>query len=259
MTVTTIERSFARATVYRLLSLLFSYPAEDVYEETRRGLDAALVASPLMADEVARSVGGVARALAACGQDGLEGAYRRLFTYSASPDCPLSECAYSAKHVYQEVQEMADIAGFYRAFGLEISGQRPDDLSAELEFCYLLALKQGHAREQRRRREETICRDAHRAFLHDHLGRWADNIGRRLQVLAPDSPYASFGHLLCAFAAAEIEYLKAGPIQPHQDIPSPPEPPEDDECPAVAGAPVDVAQEDLVAELMPVGEARKGG
>ncbi len=257
MAVTIIERSYARAAVYRLLSLLFSYPSEDACQELPRALDAALVAATLMPSPVARAAAETARAVRSREQAELAREHTSLFTYSASPDCPLNECAYSAKHVYQEVQQMADIAGFFRAFGMEIRGQRPDDLSAQLEFCYLLAMKEGHARERRMRRQVAICRDAQRAFVHDHLGRWADNIGRRLQALAPESAYAAFGGLLASFVAEEIEYLKAGPVVPHEETPTPPEPPDDGECPEVPGT-SDIDEEDIIGALTPVEEPVSG-
>ncbi len=260
MSVTTIERCFARAAVYRLLSLLFTYPSNEVVAELPRALEAALVASNLMDSEVAKAAAATAEALRERDQPSLAVENTSLFTHSASPDCPLNECAYSSKQIYREVQELADIAGFYHAFGLEMAGQRPDELSAELEFCYLLALKEGHARETGRRTEAAVCRDVHKTFVHDHLGRWAENIGQRVQALAPESAYAAFGRLLCEFAASEIAYLKTGTIAPHEELPNPPEPLDEEGCPAAAGT-LDLDNEDLIGELKPVETAlsRKGG
>ncbi len=261
MAVTVIERCYARAAVYRLLSLLFRYPTEESWPAVQPALDAALVAGEVLPPSVAAAIAGASLAVRDRGRDALADEHRSLFTFSASPDCPLNESAYSAKHLFQEVQELADIAGFYRAFGLEMNGERPDDLSAELEFCYLLALKEGLARERRLRTEQSVCRDAHRAFVREHLGRWADNIGRRLLALAPETAYAAFGRLLSEFVTAEIDFLRVGPVRPHEEVPNPPPPPDDNECPAVPGLADGIDEEDLVAELAPVSEptTRRGG
>ncbi len=259
MTAAAAEQAFARAVLYRFLSLGFSYPFEEVYADLGRAAEAALVAAPLVSPEVAHAAREAVANVRANGPGGLAAQYQALFTFSASPDCPLNECAYSAKHVYQEVQELADISGFYRAFGVEIEGERSDDLTAELEFSFLLAIKEGYAREQKRREDAAVCRDARRTFLHDHLGRWAENIGRRVEVLAPDTAYAAFGRLLAIFTSAEIGALKAGPVVPYQEVPNPPDPIDDEGCVALtASAGYNLEDEDLIGELMPIAESTAG-
>jgi DMSO reductase family type II enzyme chaperone len=235
MAVNATERAFARANLYRFLSLAFSYPMAAVHAELLDGIEAASLASSLISSDLERLMGETADSLPHQDRRDLAADFRRTFTLSGSPDCPLNECAYSAKHVYQEVGELADLAGFYRAFGLEITGERPDALSAELEFCGMLALKEGLARERADREQTAVCVEAYRHFLHDHLGRWAENIGRRVEILAAGSIYAGFGRLLYAFARAEIERVRPGPISPFQEVPNPPEPIDDEGCPAEEG------------------------
>ncbi len=235
MTSNAIERAFARANVYRFLSLAFAYPMADIHRELTGGLAPACAAAEVLSDGLGAQVAAAAARLASEERSVMAADYRKTFTLSASPDCPMNEAAYSAKHVYQEVGELADISGFYQAFGLEIAGERPDELAAELEFCALLALKEGVAREAGDREGARVCRDASRLFLHDHLGRWGENVGRRIEVLAPDTAYAGFGRILAALVSFDIDLLKAGPISPYQEIPNPPEPIDDDGCPAEEG------------------------
>jgi TorA maturation chaperone TorD len=71
--------------------------------------------------------------------------------------------------------ELADIAGFYRAFGVEITPgtERPDHIAVELEFMHLLAVKEVVAAGREDGGEHArICRDARATFFRDHLGRW---------------------------------------------------------------------------------------
>lgn len=248
-----IDIGLARAALYRLLSLAFSYPNRDVFSVMSDSLEAGGVASAIVGGAVQRSFNDFAGAVQARGPRDLADEWLRLFTYSASPDCPLNECAYSAKHIYQEVQELADLSGFYRAFGLDIQGQRPDELSAELEFSYLLALKEAFARERNQRSKANLCVDAQKDFLRDHLARWATNVGRRLQVLAPETGYGAFGRLLAAFVESEADYLHIGAVKPHGESPQPVEAPDELACEADIGElAVKIDQGDFLGELTPV-------
>ena len=262
MATTATERAFARANLYRFLSLAFAYPTADIHKELTLGLEPARVAARLISGETGDLADAAASQIEALERKGLAAGYRKTFTLSASPDCPLNECAYSAKHVFQEVQDLADIAGFYTAFGLEIAGERPDELAAELEFCALLALKEGIARERGLRDQALVCREGSRLFLHDHLGRWAENIGRRIELLAPDTPYAALGRLLAAFAGHDVAALRAGPVNPYQDVPNPPPTIDDDGCPAEEGlgaTAFELQGNDFIGELTEAGSVAKRG
>jgi len=251
MQPTAIDRAFARANLYRFLSLAFAYPTADVHRELLEGLKPARVAAETLSPELGASMEHAAAAIESRDRKRLAAEYRKTFTLSASPDCPLYECAYSAKHVYQEAQSLADLSGFYTAFGLEIAGERPDGLAAELEFVALLALKEGVAREQGLKAEAGVCREGARLFLREHLARWAGNIGRRVELLAAGSAYEHLGRLLAAFASQDVATLKLGPIDFYQETPNPPPPPDDGSCPAEEGLGVsalELQEGDVLAE-----------
>jgi DMSO reductase family type II enzyme chaperone len=260
MAVNKLDQSYARATVYRFLSLAFAYPVGPVHEDLIALSGAIEMAAGALSTELLAPGKRAVEEIRARERRQLGTEYRDLFTHSASPDCPLNECAYGARHIYQEVQELADIAGFYNAFGVELRGDRPDSLSAELEFGYLLALKEAVALEKRDRSSARTCRDARKKFIHDHLGRWAENIGRRIEALAPDSAYAAAGQLLRSFVADEIAALRVAGIVPYQEVPNPPEPLDDEGCPAEEGVGVTATQlmqeEDFLGEIREVA-ARK--
>ena len=48
---------------------------------------------------------------------------RQVFSHNLTPDCPPYETQYGSTHIFWQSQQLADIAGFYRAFGLELSKQ----------------------------------------------------------------------------------------------------------------------------------------
>jgi TorA maturation chaperone TorD len=213
------ERALARATIYRLAALAFSYPTRDTVAELRRTLDVAPVAAELIDPETVAATEGLGRDLATSDQPTLEAAYQRVFTLSYSEDCPIHETAFSAKHLFQQAQQQADIAGFYRAFGVDVHLERSDHLAVELEFCYLLALKEAHARDNHEPDHIQVCRRGQRTFLRDHLARWAPLIGNRVIVTGSGSWYERAGWLLMAFIATEERYLRLGSIERYRDDP----------------------------------------
>jgi nitrate reductase assembly molybdenum cofactor insertion protein NarJ len=108
--------------------------------------------------------------------------------------------------------EMADVAGFYKAFGVEVEsgGERSDHITAELEFMNLLAVKECIALQEEGDGEHAeICRNASRSFLRDHLARWAPRLGERLAEADGDSVYAAAGRLLGGFIGFDAERLDA--------------------------------------------------
>jgi TorA maturation chaperone TorD len=70
------------------------------------------------------------------------------------------------------VQQIADAAGFYRAFGFQVSGDRADHLAAQLEFAALLCVKEAFAHITHEDEGAEICRLARTAFLNEHLLPW---------------------------------------------------------------------------------------
>jgi TorA maturation chaperone TorD len=80
-------------------------------------------------------------------------------------------------------------------------------------------------------------RDATRAFLRDHLGRWAPAFGAGLERLDPAGFYGALGRLLAAVAAAECRRLgvAAGPALLRLRSPAPDDTPM--ACGPLAGAP----------------------
>ncbi len=228
------ERALSRASIYRLLALSFSYPTQDVHDATAAALPVATVAAGLLDVATAEAVEGVKAALESSQRSDVERAYQRVFTLTYNEDCPPYETAFSASHIFQQTSEQADIAGFYRAFGVDPEGERPDHLTLELEFTYLLALKEAHAREAGEPDHVGTCRDAQRLFLRKHLARWAPLIGQRVAVTGAGSLYGAAAQLLLAFVRYEERFLRLGTVERFRDEPVMlGDDPEDMTCPLV--------------------------
>jgi TorA maturation chaperone TorD len=119
---------------------------------------------------------------------------------------PPYETEYGADSLFLPAQEMGDLTGFYRAFGLApnpAAHERPDHISCECEFLLVLARKESYAleRDDPVMLEET--RRATRLFLRDHLGRWGPAFGLKLGREDRDGFYGALGDLCQAFVGQE--------------------------------------------------------
>jgi TorA maturation chaperone TorD len=137
--------------------------------------------------------------------------YQALFGHTARGAVPPYETEYGADSLFQPMHEMADLAAFYRAFGLALrrdARERPDHVACECEFLAFLARKEAYALEQGEASMLEATRQATRRFLRDHLGRWGPGFGRTLARRDPDGFYGALG--LLAAAVVTRECARAG-------------------------------------------------
>ncbi len=205
----------ARAAVLRLIAQGFGYPAPGGASAMRQAFarlgparhGAALGAS--LTSRIARA----RQAWLEAGDSGLEAEYMRLF--HGSGPVSLRETAYGdGRRPAGRPVEIADVNGFYLAFGVEPSNANPDmpdHLSAEVEFLSLMLLKEAYAMARLRKPEHRLTRKAAREFVEDHLGRWVPALCARLREENAAPPYRTLGALLAAVVAAECRRLRARP------------------------------------------------
>lgn len=162
-------RLLLKGQVYALCARLLSPDAGALTDgETLERLRAAL--EPLEYDEALSALEELRR-LDLTDRASLEREYARLFVKGvASPYETSYPEAWSAPG--GKPQQLADIAGFYGAFGFEVVGERPDHLVPEVEFVALLYVKEAHALLSRSSEEAAVCADARAKFLRQHLLPW---------------------------------------------------------------------------------------
>ncbi|HEX6962952.1 MAG TPA: molecular chaperone TorD family protein [Lacipirellula sp.] len=133
--------------------------------------------------------------------------YESAFGLLVSCACPPHEIEYvPSKFDFQRSNGLADISGFYHAFGLTIADEhpeRPDHIVLELEFmAFLLGLERRAAEFSDVERGQ-ICREAQAMFLSEHLAWWAPAFARLLAREAADGFYAAVADFLAALIPAE--------------------------------------------------------
>lgn len=95
--------------------------------------------------------------------------YDRLFRAS---EIWLYVTEYLARNEFQRSNYLADIMGFYYAFGVEPDNDRADNLTSAFEFMYYLIFKALYASQQQHDQQKVnvmVCLDALRAFFGDYV------------------------------------------------------------------------------------------
>jgi TorA maturation chaperone TorD len=211
-----VETLLHRATVFRVLALGFADPSpghrQAVVEELARLTEAGKHdhgGEPAWLNcltEARRAWLGADAVLAA-------GEYDRLFHRQAL--CPAHETAYGdGRRMGGRPVELADIRGFYEAFGVQPSTsdpELPDHLAAELEFYGVLLIKTAYAWAQGLEPERQVTEAASKAFLEDHLGRWVAAFRAALVEAGAGSPYPETARLVEAVIAEECRRFDASP------------------------------------------------
>ena len=169
MTATTAAPgALEQAALWRLLSLGLAVPDAESLAELE-ALAHGLRERDVLADRL--------EALLAALADGeergrLEAEHHRLFDGEAP--CPPYEGGWEPDP-FRAVRGLADVAGFYRAFGANARGpaaERADHAGCELEFLSFLAARAAALEAAGETGEAEVCSAALDAFLRDHAGRW---------------------------------------------------------------------------------------
>ncbi len=211
--------ALARGVLYSALALGFRRPdAAALARLAAPASDTALAEAARLLDEdsgtTGRLAGAVSAVLARRPREVAEAAdrYDALFGHTARGRVCLYETEYGPDHLFQQPRALADLAGFYRAFGFELQrnpAERPDHVGCECEFMGLLCLKEaalGLPELPLADAEATETREAteraERRFLADHLGRMGPALAAALAREDPDGFYGHLGRLL----ARLVEY-----------------------------------------------------
>jgi len=194
-----MDTAVRRSQIYKFLADAFLYPSENWLEDL-----------PLLAD-IARDLnfGVWDLGFGIWELPALQSEHRRVFGLAGSL---CYETEYGLPHEFRQSQELADIAGFYRAFGFNVGGkvrERPDHLAVELEFMCLLALKEAYAAQNRIVEHAEVSADAQRKFIEDHLGRWIDLFAQSVALNATDGPYLALARFAADFVATDARHLGA--------------------------------------------------
>jgi DMSO reductase family type II enzyme chaperone len=211
---TAIDIAFARSFFYRFLAQAYEDPTKEGWDQLTKAsclqnLESAAGALAATTPSLVESAAPLCSQLKSELFESFLAAYLTAFGHAARGRCPLNEIEYGdikADPLFQP-HRLADIAAFYRAFGLEVAedaDERHDHICLELEFMCVLAAKEAYALELQLDSEAlSVCRDAQKRFLREHLARWTPAFARRLARMAEGTPLCAVADLTRAFVESE--------------------------------------------------------
>jgi len=186
-----IDLALCRSAIYEALALGFRPPTVATIErlvseyQNRALVEIAAMLQTNPQNGQLESLAARVRQLSFCADarelESLQISYRHLFGHTAHPQAPPYETEYGEEALFQQPQELGDLAGFYSAFGLKLNTfERVDHISCECEFLCFLSRKKAYALENHDAAMMEETRKAQRFFLKDHLGRFVPAFAKLL-------------------------------------------------------------------------------
>lgn len=223
-----------RGLIYAVLGWAWRYPDDDMICTVRALLDRCCNADdPTVLEPATRTaLGNFSTVLrrSGFGSSLAMTDYALLFGHAVRGSCPLYELEYGQAEIVQQAGELADIAGFYTAFGLHHateSMERVDHVSVECEFMSVLCAKEAQGILSSDLGLSEASGDAQRMFLRDHLARWLPALAESVTKSNPDGFYGSLARLSKAFLRSECQafgitpgsdYLELRKVDPGADV-----------------------------------------
>lgn len=175
-----VSRDTERIGKYKTFSALFSYPDDEFFKYF-----------PQLSKERATII-------------------REYDTLFRNRDICLYTTEYTTSSVFQKSNQLADIMGFYKAFGLELDEERPDALSIEFEFMHYIIFKGVYAVEKNltdAQEKRTVCLDAQKKFFDEHLYPGAQAIAEKIMAVKEEFVYKDLTHAMLDLLAEEKRYF----------------------------------------------------
>jgi|ETN01SMinimDraft_1059929.scaffolds.fasta_scaffold178147_2 DMSO reductase family type II enzyme chaperone len=199
------EATLERASLYGLFAKAFAYPNEETLSAIRSStkIVSDVLSATKFKKDLRKEALEFAKIASLTSLQELHNNYSRLFV--GRRHCNLEESEYD-KAVFNRYHRLADVAGFYRAFGFEVSEgshQRADFIGTELEFMQVLMLKRLYADHQGWSAKAEVCLSTERNFIKEHLEWWVPLLCEKMQADSECPFYSSLSNFLDFFVRGE--------------------------------------------------------
>ncbi len=144
-----LYEALARSAVYVALGLGFAPPERGEVRDRLASREGSEALAEALAAAGCEELAGAARRLSA--RPPVAGTFRRLFGHTARGAVPPYGAEYGSATLFQQPHRLADLAGFYAAFGMRVDPaehERVDHVRCQLEFLAFLARKEAHEIER---------------------------------------------------------------------------------------------------------------
>lgn len=172
---------------FKLASVLTAYPEESLKKELKEFLkkEELIEVVEQVNSETWKELNNLLKKIVKgkINLDDLRSDYIDIFDRAKSQNS-LYETEYGKERVMAKTTELADLSGFYQAFGLnteadDVIHDMADHVSVELEFYSYLLLKQLFLEENNILEGVEVVIEGRKKFLNDHLGRFVKSIAKR--------------------------------------------------------------------------------
>ncbi len=209
----------SRAILYAGVSSVFTSPVEEKFQSLRNDefqrqiIDAADCYDEYLGKE-SENIRETATAMIDAfnkEKNTLEYEYVNVFGHTLSKKTSPYELEHlQNQEIFYKTQSLADISGFYKAFGLQVGvKERVDFISVEAEFLSYLIVKELLARQKNLDAEKIeVTRNAQRDFFKDHFAGWTAKFAKNVIAQANISFYHNAGKYLQRFIKTEKSYFE---------------------------------------------------
>ncbi len=210
-----VEELLAASQVYQFLSTCLLEPNKEALEMLNSAEYMSEVKSCISTagnSEMLESFELLQKALEDNDVENLEWSYRATFgAATVAMDCPPYEMYYSGSQIWQQTQDLADISGMYKAYGIAMeedsTTSRWDHVAVELEFLHFLTYKLAYAIENHSEEEQESCLSGKKKFLYAHIGRWIKAFTTSVVKKTPEDFYRQAATLASLFIHIEMVKL----------------------------------------------------
>ena len=205
----------ARSTIYGCIASLFSDPnsekfdlifnedfQQDVLEACHRIEKGSKNGQPNLADLFSRAL----QRINADEREVTAAESVQIFGHTLSKQLTPYELEHLGNEdVFFRTQKLADLSGFYRAFGLEVdSRERADHIATQSEFISFLLIKEALALSNGSSPDNVeVCHNARLDFLEEHFIDWVEIFSGNLTKVARGGFYRVVGQFLKDFISIE--------------------------------------------------------
>jgi TorA maturation chaperone TorD len=220
LSIEALDQVLARAVIFQTLSLAFQAPTmprlQQMQATTGFGTFRMALAQQdgvrfqRLADRLLR----VSRPTVGA----LSGRFVRLFGHTARGLVCACETEYGPANGFHQPQQLADMAGYYRAFGLQplvAADVRLDHVACECEFMDFLNRKEAVLLSEGPSADNdemiAVTRRAERGFLRNHLARFGCALATRVVQEDREEYFGTFGEVLLLVLQSECTRLGIEP------------------------------------------------
>lgn len=240
-----IQRILGRSAIYELLAIGIAYPTEASVQRLDDLVGDLEGHAILKAYGLGPRLAAIAEALEGAKVADLQLEHNRLFLGQVL--CSPHETEYE-RDTFSKASQLADIAGFYNAWGLQTSESRrtmPDFVGTELEFLAMVTRREAYAALRGWANRRKVARESAEAFIQTHLGRWVNAFAADLRDVTADDAagrfYAALARALEQFVVMDVAAAGVAPALLTLRVPRP----EDDEPMACMDDQVPVDEDEL--------------